>query len=104
MLRLVRTRGSATIINSDGDWRNPLLISVIYPCVHHLVRSVLLMFLHLDLRSWIRSCFLRLQLDQKWNILLFKSARPRRPTGDLPKKGDVRRNDHYFPPLPIFLL
>ncbi|VUZ44202.1 unnamed protein product [Hymenolepis diminuta] len=29
---------------------------------------------------------------------------PRRPTGDLPKKGDVRRNDNYFPSLPIFLL
>ncbi|VDL62512.1 unnamed protein product [Hymenolepis diminuta] len=30
------------------------------------------------------------------------STRPRRPTSDLPKKGDIRRNDNYFPPSQCF--
>ncbi|VUZ43418.1 unnamed protein product [Hymenolepis diminuta] len=38
------------------------------------------------------------------NLLVSRSIRPRRPMSDLPKKEDVRRNDNYFPPLPIFLL
>ncbi|VUZ55496.1 unnamed protein product [Hymenolepis diminuta] len=50
MLRLVRTHLSATIINSDEDWRNPLLISVIFLCIHCLIRLILLMLFHLNLR------------------------------------------------------
>ncbi|VUZ53138.1 unnamed protein product [Hymenolepis diminuta] len=44
------------------------------------------------------------ELEQDGNLLVSRSIRRRRPTGDLPKKGDVRRSDDYFPQLPIFLL
>ncbi|VUZ55961.1 unnamed protein product [Hymenolepis diminuta] len=41
MLRSVKVRGSATVINSGKNWQNSPLISVIFLCIHYLIRLIL---------------------------------------------------------------
>ncbi|KAM3180658.1 hypothetical protein ACTXT7_015870 [Hymenolepis weldensis] len=67
-------------------------------------KRYLSLYLILDTFNLTRVLPLRSQLEQDESLLVSRLIHPRRPTGDLPKKGDVRRNDNYSPPLSIFLL
>ncbi|VUZ53700.1 unnamed protein product [Hymenolepis diminuta] len=40
----------------------------------------------------------------RMNLLASGSIHPQRPMGEFPTKGDARKDNNYFLPLPVFLL